>query len=161
MELKILHDGENDALQMARRFCRAHQFRSLAKIGVMAGGAHFAARLAALDHRASVGGRALTRLDRHRFAGKRGLIDQDTAFGDPDVSRNDVAHSQVNEVAGYQLFRRDETPNTVAQRPRLHRQTLAQQCKCATRPALLDQAQRRVEHQQCGDDCALEKLAQD
>ena len=153
---KIGDDAQNDGFQVRDGARGFDQFGGLAEVGLRAGGGDGAGRLALPGNRAGVQGLTPALLDRDRFAGERGLIDDERALVDRGIGGNDITHADVDHVARHQLARRDLLPLPIAQHAGVDRQSLAEQRQRLLRLPFLEETDDDIEDQQEADDGRIE-----
>lgn len=104
---------------------------------------------------------ALALLGRNRFAGERGLLDQQPARADQtEIGRNAVSGLDHDDVAGHEVGHRYRDPAPVAQRGGLRRHELADRAQRLLGLAFLDMADDRVDQHHRGDDARIDGVAQ-
>ena len=145
---EIAHDAQHRLLLRADDMGGADELGGAAELGARAGRRDLRHRLAAPDQRARKGLHAGAGFDRHGFAGEHGLIEQDLAAGELHIRRNHAAERQLHEVAGHQFGGGHGLPRAVAPDGGGQRQPGLQRGKGRLGAALLEQAERGVEHQQ-------------
>ena len=88
---EIAHHAQNGLLLGTHDMGGANEFGGATEFGARAGRRDLGLRLAAPNQRPCVGLNAGAGLDRHRFAGEHGLIEQNFAAGELHI-RRDHAH---------------------------------------------------------------------
>ena len=88
------------------------------------------------------------------------MVEQDFAAGEAHIRRHHAAQRKLHEIARHQLGRGYGLPDAVAPHGRVQRQPRLQRGKGRLGAALLKQPERRIEHQQSGDDRGLDVLAE-
>ncbi len=90
--------------------------------------------------------------DRYGLAGQRGLVDGEVGgLQKPQVCRHDIAGLQQQDVAGHDVARSDLVRRAVANDPRERRAHLPQCCNGALCAVFLENADRRIEHDDYDD----------
>ncbi len=129
------------------------QLRSLAEVGVGAGGVHHGFNLAAPHDRPGKHSLARFALRGQGLTCKCGLVHLDRiARQQPRIRRHDVAQAQADDVARRHFTRRRVGPLSIAFHPGLDRQFGLQGSDGVARLAFLPESNYRVRNQQEKDD---------
>jgi len=92
--------------------------------------------------------------DGHGLAGQGGLAEQNLALDDADIGGREIAHAQMDHVAGNEARCVRRAPNPVTKHARRGRQPMPQKLERLAGAAFLDEANPRVAAEQHGDDRA-------
>ena len=129
------------------------QLRSLAEVGVGAGGVHHGFNLAAPHDRPGKHGLAIFSLRGQGLTCKCGLVHLDRiARQQPRIRRHNVAQSQADDVARHHFARRRVGPLPIAFHPGCDRQFSLQGSYGVASLAFLPESNYRVRNQQEKDD---------
>ena len=121
-------------------------------------GGDFTGGFAAAHHGPRIGCLAGLDSGSGRFAGERGLVHEQRPVLQLHIRRHDGALAQMNDIAGHQFLGWQRGPRAVAANAGQHPQLLAQERQRLLRAAFLQQAQRRIQHQQSADHGRLHLL---
>ena len=145
---EIANHSQNGRLLSTHDVGSANEFSCATEFGPRAGRRDLRFRLAAPNQRPCVGLNPRAGLDRYRFTGEHGLIEQNFTARELHVRRNDSAERKLYHIARHHLCCGNGLPRAIALDRGGQRKPRLQRGKRRLGATFLEEAQRGVEHQQ-------------
>ena len=145
---KIAHDPKHRLLLGADDVGGANEFRRASEFGAHSGGAYFGDSFAPPDQGARIGLRARSGLNRQRFAGEHGLIEQDGALAYQHIGGDHRAQRRVSRHRPEPVRPRDKVVHAPSRSTEAF--NASRDFSAAMRrlgPALVKEAERSIEYE--------------